>query len=653
MWHNIPFRYRRLVLPALLPLLGVILVQAAPVQTEITLAVTSYQQFDACTRDAGIDVMSNPGAVQLAPVEYFVDDMGNRLGNAAPNAACWGKKVFVLDGPGATGATVYAFRTPARATFNGVPLAFKATEYGAWLAADIPANALRAGANELVMQNCAVPVDVDVTPARRSFYSADNGATWQPAAGEFLLHLRLYRHPAVGMVTSEVIDLANPEGKNIICPQIEVTGLSLTTEEKTPPGTAVVLEARSGRTIRPDKTWSDWAPAPDVRPARFLQWRAELITENHTVTPLLEAVSITAKAGIAAEPALAVTQFDNPRIVRSSFDFTYQQPSEKLAYLRRNWKLDDIVAPGKTEMEKYLLLRNWVRLQWPHNEGTCRRPWDAINILTAPEGDRGMCVHYGVVYTQCALALGYNARQIILNNHYVSEIWSNELQKWVLIDVETVQPEGWDHYGTAIYVRKDTGAPMNGLELHRALKAGTLQNVTQILYMTDANKAYQPNERTYGPEQYGNFRHLAWPPRNNFLDQLDPWEVAHGVDHYHSNYYYWWSDSPVAARAEYSQFSCREGDPYWTLNQAAVTLTATGDPSVLDVQVDTETPNFKEFRYRLNGGGWRTLPGQGEGQTSRQGRFAWTLQPGDNTLEITPRNTFGMDGITTKVVVKK
>ncbi|MHB9108233.1 MAG: hypothetical protein ACYDCO_14350 [Armatimonadota bacterium] len=649
MMNLLPAGVRRAALLAVLTVLAAMLGVAA--EKTVSLDITSFEQFDACTRDAGIDVMTNRGAVQLTPVDYIVEDMGNKLGSAGAGAA-WGKKVFMLDSPVAAGATVYVFRN-VKATFNGAPLTFKPTDYGAWLSADIPANALKAGANNLVMESCAVPIDVEAVQTRHSFVSTDRGATWKPVAGEFLAHLRVYRFPSAGTITSDVIDLANPEGKNIICPQIGVSSLSLTATAQAPKDTEITLEARSGGTARPDDDWSDWAPAKNVKPARFLQWRAKLATKNHGVSPILEAVVVKANVDIKAEPAgMTVTAFNNPRIVRSSFPFTYQEPSDKLALLRYKWKLDAIVAPGKTEMERYLLLRNWVRLQWPHNEGNCTRPWDAINILNAPAGDHGMCVHYGVTYTQCALALGYNARQIILNNHYVSEIWVNDLQKWVLMDVETVQPEGWDRYGTAIYLNKDTGKPLNGLEIHRALKDGTLDKITQVLAMSDDKATFKDYERTYGPEQYGNFRHFAFPPRNNFLDQLEPWEVSHGVDHYHSNYYYWWSDTPVATRGEYSQYSCREGNLYWTINQAALTLTATPEANVLDVRVDTETPNFKEFRYSLNGAGWQTLEGDGEGQTARAARFTWELRPGTNTLEIKPRSIFGMDGITTMVAVK-
>ncbi len=56
-------------------------------------------------------------------------------------------------------------------------------------------------------------------------------------------------------------------------------------EARVPPGTALLLETRSGNSEDPDETWSDWLPAeadaanpsPD---ARFLQWRAVLRSDG-------------------------------------------------------------------------------------------------------------------------------------------------------------------------------------------------------------------------------------------------------------------------------------------------------------------------------------------------------------------------------------
>jgi sugar lactone lactonase YvrE len=68
-----------------------------------------------------------------------------------------------------------------------------------------------------------------------------------------------------------------------------------------PRGTSVAVSARSGNTEEPDRTWSDWGPALgepggsalDRPPARFLQWRAVLTTEDPGRTPVLREVAVT------------------------------------------------------------------------------------------------------------------------------------------------------------------------------------------------------------------------------------------------------------------------------------------------------------------------------------------------------------------------
>lgn len=69
-------------------------------------------------------------------------------------------------------------------------------------------------------------------------------------------------------------------------------------EDEQPPGTSVRLFARSGNTDSPDQTWSEWTgPYTDPSgealacpPARYLQWKAVLGTENEE-TPSVSSVS--------------------------------------------------------------------------------------------------------------------------------------------------------------------------------------------------------------------------------------------------------------------------------------------------------------------------------------------------------------------------
>ncbi len=68
---------------------------------------------------------------------------------------------------------------------------------------------------------------------------------------------------------------------------------------KTPSQTNITLSTRSGNSRRPDITWSDWAREHQSNiekiespPARFIQYRATLTTEDPRTTPSLDNVSI-------------------------------------------------------------------------------------------------------------------------------------------------------------------------------------------------------------------------------------------------------------------------------------------------------------------------------------------------------------------------
>src|SRR5207248_2228237 len=120
--------------------------------------------------------------------------------------------------------------------------------------------------------------------------------------------------------------------------------------------------------------------------------------------------------------------------------FVYQAPSPRLKLLRERYKLDAVIAPGKTEMEQLMLLRYWVRNQWHTAWGShpaaWMPPWDTLIILE--NRDRPdcltMCTHYAAVFTQCCQALGWNARHCILDHHCVAEVYVNEHDKWVMMD---------------------------------------------------------------------------------------------------------------------------------------------------------------------------------------------------------------------------
>lgn len=623
-----------------------------------------HAAFESCTRDGGIAVSKAGGAVTLASSEHRVDYVGNHLaGRLRFGGERQGKKHFVLRTLGASGAELFVFGGKVAGSFNGVEIEFgKFPHNGGWMSAPIPAKLLRVGANEVVFRSgTRLAQDAEARPVQHSFLSDDGGKTWETAeGGEFLVALRLQRYPAQGIITSPVIDLASPADKDVVRPLLQVRAVRAEADAVTPPGTSVGLQTRTGKTPRPDNSWTAWQTG-GAAPRRYVQWRALLQTDNRAATPTLRKVTVVAEATVAASAdGLTVTRVANQRIRRSSYSYQYQPPSEKLTRLRDKFKLDEVVAAGTTDMEKLILLRNWVRQQWPHNDqGSGKRTWDALEILSAPAGQHGMCVHYGIAFSQCAMALGYNSRPLILTHHFVADVWLNDLAKWVLMDVESVQREGWNTHGTAHYVDVATRTPQSVLELHRALhramgkEAETVADIVQVFTTDDEQGAPVPADKIRSPKELGIFRRFAYPPRNNFLDQLEPWEEFHGQDHYHSDIYRWWyGDTPVARERHYTLQVTREDDLFWTINQAALTLTATAKPREVTVGVKTVTPNFAALLYRINDGAWEELEGDGDDPDERTASFLWRLAPGTNRLEVKPRNAFGKDGIVSSVEVR-
>lgn len=625
-------------------------------ESPVDVVFNTPAQFAACYREGAIDVTTVPGQIRLVPTDALNPWMGYHIGWDRFSKEDQGRICFDINQPVAGRAEFFVFNEIRSATLNGQALPFTPFAGQGWSGANIDGTALRKGKNELIFTAPSrLAYDRDINPPVNSQVSRDGGKTWQAAPGEYLVRLRLSRYAPTGTVTSPVLDLANPLDENRICPQVEVKSVNGEAEIESPAGTRVEFQMRTGDTLQPDAHWSAWSAPKKVKPARFLQWQAILRSTRPNATPILKSVRITAGLILkipADSPRRTLLEFQNAAILRGSYPFGFQLPSAKLVRLRAEWRLDDIVKPGQTELEKLILLRNWVRRQWPANEGNCQRPWDALNILAAPAGDHGMCTHFAVVFTQCAQALGYNARQIILAHHYVAEFWSTDYKKWILMDVEAVQAEAPSRWGTALYWDPQTDQPLSAIEIHRLVfRDHTPGRIIQKLVLQTAEGPAETVDRRYGENEYRNFFRIGALVRNNYLDQSEPWETAHGFDYYHCDEYLWWRDDAAPLVRQFSRHTDREGDMDWTLNQAALRLTATESPDRLAVQVDTVTPNFKDFWYRFNGGDWRAEKGWGSDPHSRQAAFDWPLTDGTNTLEITTRNLWGREGSLARVVL--
>src|SRR5260370_12629561 len=159
--------------------------------------------------------------------------------------------------------------------------------------------------------------------------------------------------------------------------------------------------------------------------------------------------------------------------------FTYQAGAPRTEALRKRFQLDKLIAAGKTEMEQLILLRHWVRNQWhcawEGGADAWMPPWDALIILDSKDqpGCLTMCTHYAAVYTQCCVALGWNARHCILDHHCVSEVYVNSHRKWVMMDAgnSKERPDCNLHFERG-------GVPLSARELLLTHRSGKTEAVT-------------------------------------------------------------------------------------------------------------------------------------------------------------------------------
>lgn len=628
--------------------------------------------FDVCTRDVTLAVTNRAGPVELVGETFLIHAPGDKLfGTTAKTPSGRkrvfsgdriGKKIFTLEDSRSRGACLAVFGGAGQAVFNGHEVVFTNLEsQPGWSFASIPAAWLILGTNALVMtKGFSLSQDRTTDPPTYSETSHDGGKTWSAAAGgEFLINLRLLRYPLRGFITSPVIDLLNPSGAPIIAPlnAIEAVDVHLTTD--TPQGTAIELETRSGGTPFPDSRWSPWGPAIR-RPsnARYYQWRTRLSTSNPLMTPVLSNVTVQVqlaeKASSTNRDITLIDLVDYPVVVGST-PYGFQRPSRRLRQLRQQYRLDDVVAAGETDFDRLVLLRNWVRRQWRSNDGF-GGSWNALEILAAPPGGKGMCVHFANVFSQCALALGYCARPVIINAHFIADVWSDDHGRWVAMDVEGFYlPFGPKRYDTAHYVRASTHEPLSVLDVHRSYYAAVdggkdkINDVIQVYTYDEDTEQAVSHDIIRPTGELRTFSRVGYPSRNDHLDREEPWEEYHGQGRYRSQGYLWWRTRPEAP--QYAWTSDRIGDFEWTINRVALGITAGRKHSQLTVTVKTFTPNFDMFLYRIDGGDWKRSRGRSQDLDLQWSEITWRLHPGDNLFEVKIVNRFGREGAVSRAEV--
>jgi len=640
---------------------------------------------------------SRDGTVRLAHSVLVTDEIGatDFLQTEPLSDRVLAKKVFLLDSPDVKSAELFLFGNAEQIHVNGktVGKSERLVSTG-WTRAKIPATLLKAGENEIVFSGGG---SLLVEPGRggRSTKSTDAGRTWSSTSltsknnqkGEYLIRLRLGRYAAHGTAMSQVFDLwrAGPRGIGTPGKLVAASGVAEVGRGQ-PKGTHITTALRTGKTPTPDtKNWTDWIVLdkgykPDLTSAghRWAQLRFEFFTTRSQTTPRLPrqfdfAFDFQADSGLAKDQYEIIPPNDAAdfhEIQVGSTPFVYQEPSTRLKKLRERYQLDKVIAPGKTEMEQLMLLRHWVRNQWHNAWGTdptaWMPAWDALVILESKDQPDclTMCTHYAAVFTQCCLALGWNARHCILDHHCVAEVWVDQHQKWVMVDAGNSS----ERADVTLHFERH-GVPMSAWQLHMAQRTGKLnsinvcftpakliENIAPLCRPVPSQKA--KNQSSPPPDviplaelpKYPvcgieNYRRYAFPGRNNYLESLLPGELYQGWSEYFYDGYYWVGDSADDPQIspEYSRplDPARSQDIDWSLNWTRIHLARTAKAGELKVDLETLTPNLARLERR-DEKGWQPTAAT----------FIWILKSGNNELRVRSVNQWDRAGAESKVVVK-
>jgi hypothetical protein len=344
---------------------------------------------------------------------------------------------------------------------------------------------------------------------------------------------------------------------------------------------------------------------------------------------------VAEKNEILTKSPITVVEYDNytgPTDISKYIWDDFNDP--KMDTLRERYQLHKIVESGKTEFEKMKQLLDWVSNRWEHKGDNMAKERNALAILAEVEkGERFCCANYADVLDNCMTALGYPARFVGLmrkgaaygsgKGHGCVEVWSNQYQKWILLDG---QNDAW---------WESDSIPLSAYECRHLFVNGKEDEMKFVGQHKEFDySAMKPEWTVY-------FYHLGYSYDNSYFDT-----VSHGQ----SLWFRLVSDGIIPELfnqgwPEEVRFTDDYEEAYPRLNQTKVTLKHTNrdTPSdTLKVILTHTMPYFDKFMVRINGSNWK----------ESSDTFIWVLTKGDNSIEAKAVNLAGIEGRPSRIVLR-
>lgn len=317
----------------------------------------------------------------------------------------------------------------------------------------------------------------------------------------------------------------------------------------------------------------------------------------------------------------------------------------RLAELVQRENLWAVVAGATSEFDAVLRLKDWVNAQWPLGTPEPYPPWDALVVLDWIRAGitGGFCAQYSQVFLQSLAAFGIPARYVEVGrdvnpyNHYTTEVWSNDFNKWVLMDANFNL-----HFVGG-------GAPLSALEVHDALVDGRLGEVAVVHGVQHPGRSSSSEwplgtaEFYYYLRYHLNANHVSAPAEPAFerFDDMIEWMDDRSVP---------WEWSEIESefpkerltRVQIDDRAAIEGRPnqVWISPRPAASREIT-----LDLQHNVLQPSHYEWRIIDSSGA------AGPWQPHGADTLVWSVAPADRVLEVRGVNVRGIPGPSSAVGV--
>jgi hypothetical protein len=163
-------------------------------------------------------------------------------------------------------------------------------------------------------------------------------------------------------------------------------------------------------------------------------------------------------------------QFDETKAAGQAIIFHWSDAERPyLSTLRKEYKLEEVVAGTTNDFGKVRALTKWAHDRWEHDGSNVPKKSDPLSILAEAKLGKGFrCVEYAIVLSAALNAVDVPARVVALKmkdvetrqsdaGHVVTEAYLRDAGKWIMADGQ------WDA------VPLLNGVPVNAVELQRAL----------------------------------------------------------------------------------------------------------------------------------------------------------------------------------------